>query len=203
MNRSSSPVRCTSSRPTATATWPGSIAGWDGAGLRLVADNDLTYHHCVEVTFTDAVWSACADLFHHPVFRPATPSEIAFARQVTAAETHHVFAWDAETAAGTVAMMVVAQSVQITEGVRAPLTRGCIRPPDGATRSRDGHVAGMPAGTGGKPLLLVRIPGVPRGPIRLGFPVWSRSTRWPAFVFRGRGRPGRQWRSRTRPCRRY
>lgn len=95
--------------------WDWQVAAWDGPGLRLIADNDLTYHHSVEVTFTDVAWVACADLFHHPVFRPATPAEIEFARQVSADGTHQVYAWDAETAAGTVAMMVVAQSVRITE----------------------------------------------------------------------------------------
>ena len=97
--------------------WDWQADRWDGSGLRLIADNDLTYHHSVEVTFTDVVWVACADLFHHPVFRPATPSENEFARQVTVDEAHHLFTWDAETATGTVAMLVVAESVQIAEEV--------------------------------------------------------------------------------------
>ncbi|GAB7044532.1 MULTISPECIES: hypothetical protein [Catenuloplanes] len=113
--------------------WDWQVAGWDAAGLRLVADNDLTYHHSVEVTFVDVAWAACADLFHHPVFRPATPAEREFARQVTADETHHVFAWDAETAAGTVTMMVVAQSVRIAaDFVRRPDQDA----PSGATPGR-------------------------------------------------------------------
>jgi len=73
---------------------------WDGSALRLVADNDLTYHHSVEVTFTDVVWVSSADLFHHPVFRLPTRAEREFARQVAADEVHQLFAWDAETATG-------------------------------------------------------------------------------------------------------
>lgn len=54
--------------------WDWQADRWDGSGLRLIADNDLTYHHSVEVTFTDVVWVACADLFHHPVLSPPAPS---------------------------------------------------------------------------------------------------------------------------------
>jgi hypothetical protein len=97
--------------------WDWQVSRWDAAVFRLVADNDLTYHHCVEVTFTDAVWVGCADMFHHPVFRSPTPAEREFARQVIADESYQVFVWDAETAAGTVPMMVIARDVQVVEGL--------------------------------------------------------------------------------------
>ncbi|WP_109595960.1 hypothetical protein [Actinoplanes xinjiangensis] len=97
--------------------WDWQVDRWDVSGLLLVADNDLTYHHSVEVTFTDVVWVSCTDLFHHPVFRTPTAAEYAFARQVTNDEAHHLFAWDAETATGTVPMMIVAESVRIVEGL--------------------------------------------------------------------------------------
>jgi hypothetical protein len=48
---------------------------WDASVVRLIADNDLTYHHNVEVTFTEVAWVSSADLFHHPVFRQPPPAE--------------------------------------------------------------------------------------------------------------------------------
>lgn len=93
------------------------MESWDTSGLRLIADNDLTYHRSVEVTFIDVVWVASADLFHHPVFRPPTPTEREFARHVTTGEEHDLFTWDAETATGTVPMMVIARTVEVVERI--------------------------------------------------------------------------------------
>ena len=89
---------------------------WDSSTLRLIADNDLTYHHNVEVSFSDVVWAATADLFHHPTFRPATPAELEFARQITSEAGYNIYAWDAETSAGAVPMMIMAASVLVVEG---------------------------------------------------------------------------------------
>lgn len=96
--------------------WDWQVDRWDASAFRLIADNDLTYHHSVEVTFTDVVWVSSADLFHHPVFRPPTATEREFARRVIDAG-HHLFAWDAETASGTVPMMIIAGDVQVAEGI--------------------------------------------------------------------------------------
>lgn len=96
--------------------WDWQVDRWDASAFRLIADNDLTYHHSVEVTFTDVVWVSSADMFHHPVFRQPTAAEHEFARQVIDTG-HHLFAWDAETASGTVPMMIIAGQVQVTEGI--------------------------------------------------------------------------------------
>lgn len=95
--------------------WDWQVERWDVTGLRLIADNDLTYHHSVEVTFTDVAWVSCADLFHHPVFRSPTAHEIDFMRQVASVDEHHLYTWDAETATGAVPMMIVARSARIME----------------------------------------------------------------------------------------
>ena len=94
--------------------WDWEVRRWDASALCLIADNDLSYHHSVEVTFTDVVWTACADMFHHPAFRPATAAESEFARQVIDTG-YRVFTWDAETAMATVPMMVIAGTVHVTE----------------------------------------------------------------------------------------
>lgn len=97
--------------------WDWQVDRWDATGLRLIADNDLTYHHSVEVRFSDVVWVACAETFHHPVFRSPTADEQAFGRMVINDDGYHVFTWDAETASGTVAMMVVAGEVRVDEAL--------------------------------------------------------------------------------------
>ena len=97
--------------------WDWRVDLWDSSTLRLIADNDLTYHHSVEVSFTDVAWVAAADTFHHPAFRPATPAERDFAREVTNEAGYELYAWDAETSAGTVPMMIISQSVRIVEGL--------------------------------------------------------------------------------------
>ncbi|GAA2887589.1 hypothetical protein Acy02nite_82430 [Actinoplanes cyaneus] len=97
--------------------WDWQVDRWDVSEFRLIADNDLTYHHSVAVTFTDVAWVSCADLFHHPVFRSPRIPETEFMRQVATEDEHHVYAWDAETATGIVPMMVVARSARIVEQV--------------------------------------------------------------------------------------
>jgi hypothetical protein len=97
--------------------WDWQVARWDAAGFRLIADNALTYHHSLGVTFTDVAWASSADTFHHPVFRRPTAAEHTFARQIVSGEGHQVFVWDAETATGTVLMMIIAQAVQVPEGL--------------------------------------------------------------------------------------
>jgi hypothetical protein len=73
--------RCVRDLVTLNGRWSDwQVNRWDISGLRLTADNDLTYHHHVEVTFVDVVWVSCADLFHHPVFRPPTATELMLVR---------------------------------------------------------------------------------------------------------------------------
>jgi hypothetical protein len=60
--------------------WDWRVGLWDSSTLRFIADNDLTHHHSVEVSFTDVAWVATADTCTKPTFRPATPGEHDFAR---------------------------------------------------------------------------------------------------------------------------
>jgi hypothetical protein len=96
--------------------WDWQVDHWDASSVRLIADNDLTYHHRAEISFTDVAWVAVADMFSHPVFRQPTPTERVFARQIHGENADYaIFAWDAETAAATVPMMVIARSVHVVE----------------------------------------------------------------------------------------
>nr|BFE60781.1 hypothetical protein GCM10020063_053070 [Dactylosporangium thailandense] len=66
---------------------------------------------------SDVVWVASTATFHHPVFRSPTADEQAFARAVINDDSYQVFTWDAETASGTVAMMIVAGEVRVDEAL--------------------------------------------------------------------------------------
>jgi hypothetical protein len=89
---------------------PAELDRWDASRFRLMANNDVTYDHNVEVTFTEVVWVSSADMFHHPGFRPPHPIEREFARRVVNDDGYHLYAWDVETATGVVPMMLVAQA---------------------------------------------------------------------------------------------
>jgi hypothetical protein len=98
--------------------WDWEVRRWDPAALTLVADNDLTYHWSVEVSFVGVVWVAIADSFSHPVFRQPTGAELDFVRQIVDdGEGLAVFAWDAETTRSSAPMLVAAQHVRVTEGL--------------------------------------------------------------------------------------
>ena len=94
--------------------WDWRVEFWNSSTLRLIADNDLTYHHNIEVSFIDVAWAA--DLFHHPTFRPWTPAEREFARQIINEAGYEIYAWDAKTSARTVPMMIIATSARVVEG---------------------------------------------------------------------------------------
>lgn len=96
--------------------WDWEVAHWGAATFRLIADNDLTYHHSAEISFTDVAWVAVANMFSHPAFRQPTEAEQAFARQFHGDdEGSTVFAWDAEVAFATVPMTIIARQVHVIE----------------------------------------------------------------------------------------
>jgi hypothetical protein len=97
--------------------WDWMVQSWDGWRLRLVADNDLTYHHLVEVDFLDAAYVRVPlRVFSHPMFRAATPDEVSEAQPfMSEDETMRVFAWDTDEPG--IRGLVVAEDVVIREGL--------------------------------------------------------------------------------------
>jgi hypothetical protein len=57
------------------AWWDWEVRHYDGSRLTLVAGHDLTYHHGLEVVFTDTVYVRCPMAFSDPEFREPTPGE--------------------------------------------------------------------------------------------------------------------------------
>ncbi|WP_327358912.1 hypothetical protein [Streptomyces sp. NBC_01304] len=56
--------------------WDWDVVAWDGGQLRLAAGHDLTYHHGLEVIFSDPAFVSCPSGFHDPVFRSPWPDEL-------------------------------------------------------------------------------------------------------------------------------
>lgn len=73
---------------------------FDGSQLRLAAGHDLTYHHGLEVVFTDVAYLACPTQFWDPRFREPTPEERALVPRHVGEESPVVVAFDVDAPAG-------------------------------------------------------------------------------------------------------
>ena len=96
--------------------WDWRVDSWDGTSLRLIGDNDLTYHHAVTVTFTAAAYIACPMEFSHPVFRSPTDADVVRVRSALDGDLGgvEVFAWDLDDVNGPGKVcLVAAESVSV------------------------------------------------------------------------------------------
>lgn len=65
------------------AWWDWDVIAWNAAELRLAAGYDLTYHHGLELVFSDPTLVSCPAQFHDPAFRAPTHEEfVQVARQI-------------------------------------------------------------------------------------------------------------------------
>lgn len=95
--------------------WDWQVASWDGVSLTLIADNDLTYHHSVEVLFEDAVYVKLPASFSHPVFRDPTSHEIEIVQAAVGEVPELVAAWDTDADDPGRACLIAAASVSVVE----------------------------------------------------------------------------------------
>ncbi|MGW0860578.1 hypothetical protein [Streptomyces sp. NPDC001493] len=56
--------------------WDWDVVAWDSGQLRLAADHDLTYHHGLELIFSDPIFVSCPSGFRDPAFRSPSPDEL-------------------------------------------------------------------------------------------------------------------------------
>ncbi|MFE9809704.1 hypothetical protein ACFYRN_42930 [Streptomyces sp. NPDC005227] len=56
--------------------WDWEVLAWDSGQFRFTADDDLRYHHGLELAFTAPLFISCPATFHDPVFRAPTPEEL-------------------------------------------------------------------------------------------------------------------------------
>ncbi|GAA0450988.1 hypothetical protein Aca07nite_55330 [Actinoplanes capillaceus] len=99
--------------------WDWELWRFDGSRLRLAAGYDLTYHHGLELVFTDVCYLSCPARFQDPRFRDPTDAELARVRRCTGDEAGVVVAFDieAQTGPGPVACLIAADSVEVVHGL--------------------------------------------------------------------------------------
>ncbi|MFB6614920.1 hypothetical protein ACFCV9_12015 [Streptomyces sp. NPDC056367] len=56
--------------------WDWDVVDWNAGRLTLAAGYDLTYHHGLELVFSDPFFVNCPSAFHEPAFRAPSPEEI-------------------------------------------------------------------------------------------------------------------------------
>jgi hypothetical protein len=99
--------------------WDWDLLHFDGSRLRLAAGHDLTYHHGLELVFTDVAYMACPTQFQDPRFREPTLDERAAVRRYIGEDAPLVVAFDIDTADGrdSVGCLVAAGSVEVVRGL--------------------------------------------------------------------------------------
>ncbi|MFN8077916.1 MAG: hypothetical protein U0Q15_21190 [Kineosporiaceae bacterium] len=101
------------------AFWDWEVLSWSGGTLILAAGTDLTYHHQLEVIFTEVAYVALPSLFHHPTFRPPTAEELRAVADQVGAPAPVVVAFDHDGTDGDgrpLSGLVAADAVEVVPG---------------------------------------------------------------------------------------
>ncbi|MFE9425021.1 hypothetical protein ACFYNO_18830 [Kitasatospora sp. NPDC006697] len=98
--------------------WDWDIVSWDPARLRLAAGYDLTYHHNLELVFSDPLFVSCPSVFHDPEFRDPTTDELAMVVRRTGERPAVVVAFEADAGGAEPALgLIAAEQVEVVEGL--------------------------------------------------------------------------------------
>ncbi|MFF5976070.1 hypothetical protein ACFY7C_31625 [Streptomyces sp. NPDC012769] len=97
--------------------WDWTVLRYDGSRLTLAAGHDLTYHHGLEVVFTDTLYMRCPTDFMDPAFREPTPRERAEITRLVGDEPGVLVAFEAD-GGGTepVSCLIAADGWAIRQG---------------------------------------------------------------------------------------
>ncbi|MDT9693525.1 hypothetical protein Q5762_35440 [Streptomyces sp. P9(2023)] len=97
--------------------WEWSVLSFDGSRLRLGAGYDLSYHHSLEVVFTDASYLRCPTMFMDPVFRAPTDEERTEVIRLVGEEPAVLVAFEAD-AHGTepASCLIAADRIDVVQG---------------------------------------------------------------------------------------
>lgn len=98
--------------------WDWELLTGNGAELRLAAGYDLTYHHGLELVFTEVSYLACPTRFCHARFREPTSQERDSVRRYVGDVPPVVAAFDveAEFGDGNLPCVVAADTVEVVPG---------------------------------------------------------------------------------------
>ncbi|GAA2556346.1 hypothetical protein GCM10010435_28770 [Winogradskya consettensis] len=107
--------------------WDWEIMTWNAGALTLAASTDLTYHHGLEVVFSDVGFVQCPALFHHAVFREPSDAERDFVLRQAAGDASLIVAFDhdEQDAAGrALSGLIGAGDVRLVTGTAYRYDRG-------------------------------------------------------------------------------
>ncbi len=79
--------------------WDWDVVEWSAGRLRLGAGSDLSYHHGLELVFSDPLFVACPAAFQDPTFREPTPEDIRVVARQTGEIPALVVAFEADAGA--------------------------------------------------------------------------------------------------------
>ncbi|MEV7941795.1 hypothetical protein AB0O82_37455 [Kitasatospora sp. NPDC088264] len=100
----------------------GSWWDWDAVSgnagrLRLGAGHDLSYHHGLELVFSDPVFVICPASFHDPTFREPTPAEARIVSRQVGETPEVLVAFEADAGGPEPASgLIAARQLDIVQG---------------------------------------------------------------------------------------
>jgi len=104
---------------TALGMWEWRLHSFDGLNLTLAGGQDMTYSHFAQARFGNVAYVSCPVQMKHALFRLATDHEarISGATDASAPETTVIAIESATANAFEHLSVIVAESVELTEGV--------------------------------------------------------------------------------------
>ncbi|MFD3946931.1 hypothetical protein [Streptomyces sp. NPDC058579] len=97
--------------------WDWEVVDYNGSRLRLGAGHDLTYHHLLEVVFTDVSYLRCPTMFTDAEFRAPTREEVAEAARLLGEEPPVLVAFEADAGSGRpTPCLIAADAVDVVTG---------------------------------------------------------------------------------------
>ncbi|MFF3560772.1 hypothetical protein ACFYXS_12130 [Streptomyces sp. NPDC002574] len=97
--------------------WDWEVVAWQPGEFRLAAGHDLTYHHGLELVFTDPLIVTCPASFHDPAFRAPTPDEVLTVARQLGERPPVLVAFEADAGGpGPVSCLVAAERLDVVHG---------------------------------------------------------------------------------------
>ncbi|MEV8322321.1 hypothetical protein [Kitasatospora sp. NPDC056731] len=97
--------------------WDWDVVAWDTGLLRLGAGHDLSYHHNLELVFSNPVFVMCPTAFHDPTFREPAPDEVRMVSRQVGETPAVLVAFEADAGGAEPALgLIAAGQLDIVQG---------------------------------------------------------------------------------------
>lgn len=109
--------------------WDWDVVSYNAGQLCLGAGYDLTYHHDLELVFRDLLFLTCPAAFQDPVFRAATPAEMATLTRKLGETPPLVVVFEADAGGSDpVTCLIAAKEVEVIQGTVLRYWRDDLQP---------------------------------------------------------------------------